>query len=69
MNGNIVTYRNVIPNFYHRTFVEGMKNTSVLDVYSVSDADRVDITTEDGIEPYATITADGNIAYDGCIFG
>jgi hypothetical protein len=45
-----------------------MKDTSVLNVYSVADTDGVHITTEDGIEPNAAILPDSDITYDSSIF-
>jgi hypothetical protein len=46
-----------------------VKDTSILDVHSIAYADGVHVATEDGIEPDATIPADGDITYDGGIFG
>jgi hypothetical protein len=46
-----------------------VKDTSVLDVYSIANADRVYIATKDGIEPNAAILTDSDIAHDGGVFG
>ena len=46
-----------------------MEAAAVLDVYSIADADIVDITAYDCIEPYGTLVAHDDIAYDGGIFG
>ena len=69
MDGYIMTDRYIIADFHHRAFVEGMKHASVLDVYSVTNADRVHVATKNGIEPNAAIFPDGYIAYDGSVFG
>jgi hypothetical protein len=45
-----------------------MKDTAVLNIYSIADADRVHVTAEDGIEPNAAILPDSDITYDSSIF-
>jgi hypothetical protein len=69
MNGNIVSHRNIVTDFHDRTFIKSVKDTAVLDIYSIPDADRVHIATKDGIEPNATILPDSDITYDSSIFG
>ena len=46
-----------------------MQDTSILNVDPVSDADGVDISPQDGIEPYAAIVSHDNIANDSGVIG
>ena len=69
MDGDVVAHRYVVADFDHRTLVEGVEDAAVLNVHTVADADGVHIAPKDGVEPDATVAADGDIAYDGGVFG
>ena len=79
MDSDIMAYGYIVPDFYNRSFVKCVQDTSVLNVYPIADSDRVDISTENGIaRPYALqameergtlFIAPGDEVYEGMIVG
>ena len=57
VQGDVMSDRNIIADFYGRFLVKCVQDASVLDVYPVSDADAINISPQDGIEPDAAIVS------------
>lgn len=68
VEGDVMPDGDIIAYFECSFLIEGMEAAAVLDVYSIADADIVDITAYDCIEPYGTLVAHGDIAYDSGVF-
>ena len=62
-DGNTVAY-------YGFGFIEStMQYRAILDVYFIADADTVDVSADDCVEPYAAIISHDHIADDGGVGG
>ena len=68
MEGDVMSDGDVVAYLECCFLIEGMETAAVLYVDSVADADVVDIASHNGIEPYGTLVAHGDIAYDSGVF-
>lgn len=67
MDGHVVAYGYIVAYLDGGFLVEGVQHRAVLYVDAVADAYGVDISAQHGVEPYAAVVADGDIAYElGC---
>jgi hypothetical protein len=64
-----MTYGYIVADFDYRFLVQGMQHAAVLYVHPTSDAYAVHIATDDGAEPYATVSPHHHIAYHHSIVG
>ena len=69
MNGYIVSDRDIVANLDSGFLIKRVENGSVLYIHMVAKANRIDIATQDCIEPNGTTVADDSITDDGCIWG
>ena len=66
---DIMSYGHVVTDDDGGFAVKRMQARAVLDVHAVADFDEMYVTAQDGVKPYGTVVAHGDVADDGCPFG
>lgn len=66
---DIMSYGHVVADDDGGFAVKRMQARAVLDVHAVADFDEMYVAAQDGVKPYGTVVAHGDVAYDGCPFG
>src|SRR5690606_3984364 len=69
MNNGIMPNGNIIAYMSWRLFVGGVNYGTILDIYLIPYFYIMHIASYYGIKPNTALTAHGDIAYNGCIFG
>ena len=64
---DIVPDRDIVTDLNGRLLIEGMEDGAVLDIHVVADADGIDVTAEDGVEPDAAALSKDDISDDGSV--
>ncbi len=68
VQGDVVSYGDVIADDDGRLAVEGVEAGAVLNVHPVAQFDEMYVAAQHGIEPYGAVVAHADIAYDGRSF-
>lgn len=66
---DIMSYGHVVADDDGGFAVKRMQARTVLDVHAVADFDEMYVSAQDGVKPYGTVVAHGDVAYDSCPFG
>ena len=66
---DIMSYGHVVADDDGGFAVKRMQARAVLDVHAVADFDEMYVAAQDGVKPYGTVVAHGDVANDGCPFG
>ena len=64
---DIVPDGDIVTDLDRGLLIEGMEDGAVLDIHIVADADGVDVTAEDGVEPDAAALPEDDISDDGSV--
>ena len=64
---DIVPDGDIVTDLDRGLLIEGMEDGAVLDIHVVADADGVDVTAEDGVEPDAAALPEDDISDDGSV--
>lgn len=65
---DIMSYGHVVADDDGGFAVKRMQARAVLDVHAVADFDEMYVAAQDGVKPYGTVVAHGDVANDGCPF-